>query len=215
MASRVAGVKTRPVLIVLRVMAGALILCLMLGFLIFAGRVEQREAPLTRHAEGMIVLTGGADRVTDAIELFARGHADRLLITGVNQAITRSEIARLNPKFRELIDCCIDLGYDALNTIGNAREARRWADQHGISKSLIVVTSNYHMPRALAELSHALPNHELIPYGVVASRMRDEVWWRSAHAARIIGTEYLKYVVALTRLATADMLALPRSLPPA
>jgi uncharacterized SAM-binding protein YcdF (DUF218 family) len=175
------------------------------GFLLFASWVETVEPALSRHAEGMIALTGGADRITDAVDLFARGHADRLLITGVNQNITRTEISKLFPKFRELVDCCVDLGYDALNTAGNADEARRWVEQRHIGKSLIVVTSNYHMPRALAEMSRALPDRELIPFPVVALRMKDSIWWRNPHVARIMATEYVKYLVAVTRLHLASL----------
>jgi uncharacterized SAM-binding protein YcdF (DUF218 family) len=175
-----------------------------IGFQLFLAQIQQQPPAQVEHAQGMVVLTGGADRVADAIELFSRGYADRLLITGVNQAITKSEIARLNPRSRELIECCVDLGYEAINTIGNAREARDWAEQKEISKSLIVVTSNYHMPRAMAELRHELPAFDLRAYPVVTLRMRDANWWRSSHAVRVLGTEYLKYVVALARLKIFD-----------
>jgi uncharacterized SAM-binding protein YcdF (DUF218 family) len=175
-----------------------------LGFLGFLGQIEQQPPARVEHAAGMVVLTGGADRVADAIELFSKGYADRLLITGVNAAITKSEIARLNPRARDLIECCVDLGYEAVNTVGNAREARVWAEQNRISPSLIVVTSNYHMPRAMAELRREMPAYDLRAYPVVTLRMRDAGWWRSLHAARVLGTEYLKYVVVLARLATLD-----------
>ena len=148
----------------------------------------------------MIVLTGGADRIPDAINLFSKGHASRMLITGVNPGITRAEIGRLNPKYRELIDCCVDLGYEALNTSGNAREARRWAEQNAIHRSLIVVTSNYHMPRALAELHDGLPGLELIPYPVVSLKMRDLNWWQSSQAIRLMSSEYLKYTLVSGRI---------------
>lgn len=182
--------------------AGALttVCGLIAGFLAFLGEIEQQPPANVAHAQGMIVLTGGTDRVADAIELFSRRLADRLLITGVHQAIAKSEIARLNPRSRELIECCVDLGHEALNTTGNAREARRWVEQNKITTSLIVVTSNYHMPRALAELRHELPNYDLRAYPVVALGMKYTGWWRSAHAARVLGVEYLKYIIARVRL---------------
>lgn len=180
---------------------------LTLGFFSFIQQINEQPPTAVKHAQGMIVLTGGADRVTDAIELFSRGYADRLLITGVNPAINKTEIARLNPKYRDLIDCCVDLGYEAVNTIGNAWEARRWAERNQLAKSLIVVTSNYHLPRAMAELRHALPEYDLTAYPVVTLRMRDANWWRSLHAARLLGTEYIKYVLAITRLKAIQMIA--------
>jgi uncharacterized SAM-binding protein YcdF (DUF218 family) len=190
----------------LSLIVGAPILVgLAIGFQLFLAQIQQQPPAQVRHAQGMVVLTGGADRVADAIELFSRGYADRLLITGVNQAITKSEIARLNPRSRDLIECCVDLGYEAVNTIGNAREARDWVEQNAISQSLIVVTSNYHMPRAMAELRHELPAYDLQAYPVVTLRMRDASWWRSLNAARVLGTEYLKFVVALVRLTILDL----------
>ncbi len=170
------------------------------GFLVFCFQVERQETVLNRHADGMIVLTGGADRVADAISLFSQGHAERMLITGVNPGITRAEIARLNPKYRDLIDCCVDLGYEAVNTFGNAKEARRWAERSNILRTIIVVTSNYHMPRALAELHNVLPAHELIPYSVISPRMREDGWWQSPHTLRLFASEYVKYVLVMGRI---------------
>ena len=112
-------------------------------------------------------MTGGAQRIGDAIDLLAKGYAKRLLISGVNENTSRDQIARLNPGQRRLFDCCVDLDYRARNTIGNAIETRRWAERNGFD-ALIVVTSNYHMPRTLVELDHALPNLQKIPYPVAA-----------------------------------------------
>jgi len=175
------------------------------GFIAFAFKVERQTIQLDQKADGMIVLTGGADRIPDAIELFSKGHANRMLITSVNPGITRAEIGRLNPKYRELIDCCVDLGYEALNTSGNAREARRWAEQNAIRRSLIVVTSNYHMPRALAELHDGLPGLELIAYPVVSAKMRDSNWWQSSQAMRLMSSEYLKYILVSGRIMTKKL----------
>ncbi len=178
------------------------------GFIAFALKVERQSTIPGQQADGMIVLTGSADRIPDAIELFSKGHARRLLITGVHPGITRVEIGHLSPKFRDLINCCMDLGYEAMNTFGNAREARRWVEQHEIEKSIIVVTSNYHMPRALAELHDALPQFTLIPYPVVSIRMREVGWWQSTQTLRLIGTEYVKYVLVSGRIAARKLWAL-------
>ncbi len=140
------------------------------GFIGFALSLERTESTLTVQADGVVVLTGGSDRVYEAGGLLARGQARRLLITGVNRATRGHEIAKLLPVSRELFECCVDLGYRAQDTIGNARETRDWAHAHGIGAgSLIIVTSNYHMPRALAELSAALPgrNSTLSPWSAI------------------------------------------------
>jgi uncharacterized SAM-binding protein YcdF (DUF218 family) len=97
------------------------------------------------------------------------------------------------------VHCCVDFDRSR-NTLGNAIETRRWAERRGF-RSLIVVTSNYHMPRALAEIAHQLPNVTLVPFPVVTDRQRAEPWWGSVANVRLMLTEYLKYLFARLRIA--------------
>jgi uncharacterized SAM-binding protein YcdF (DUF218 family) len=167
------------------------------GFLWFMTRVPGDEVLLDRDADGIVALTGGASRITDAIELLASGRGKRLLISGANPATNANEISRLNPEFAHWVRCCVDFDR-SLNTLGNAVETRRWAESRGFH-SLIVVTSNYHMPRALAEIAHQLPDVALVPYPVVSDRVRAERWW-AAPTARLMISEYVKYVFARMRM---------------
>ncbi len=82
------------------------------------------------------------------------------------------------PQHDRLLECCVDLDHSAVNTVGNAAETRRWA-QGPRFRSLIVVTSNYHMPRTMAELGRQLPDVALIPFPVVSDKLRAEPWWTS------------------------------------
>jgi uncharacterized SAM-binding protein YcdF (DUF218 family) len=165
-----------------------------LGFVYSLDRFEQR--PETR-ADGIVALTGGAQRIGDAIDLLAHGYAKRLLISGVNERTSREQISSLNPGQRRLFDCCVDLDYRARNTIGNAIETRRWAEQNGFD-AIIVVTSNYHMPRTIVELDHVLPNLQKIPYPVAAT-IDPHDWWHNPSAARVLFTEYLKFLAVWVR----------------
>lgn len=169
------------------------------GFCWFALHIPGEESLLGRKADGIVVLTGAASRIPDAIELLAADRGKRLLITGVHRATSATEIARLTPLYAKFFACCIDLDRSALNTFGNALETRRWARQHNFN-SLIVVTSNWHMPRALVEIAHQLPDAELIPYPVVSERAKTESWWSNGDTARLLVGEYLKYLFALTRM---------------
>ena len=177
----------------------AAVLALALGFLWFLHRVPTDEAPADRTAEGIVVLTGGASRINDAIELLAAGRGHRLLITGVNPTTHSRELARLTPRYRALFGCCIDLDHSALNTIGNAVETRRWARARGFH-SLLIVTSAYHMPRAIAELEHELPDVTLIEFPVLTERQRSEPWWSDGATARLVITEYFKFIAAVVRM---------------
>ena len=60
------------------------------------------------------------------------------------------------------------------------------------------------MPRAIVELSHAMPNVHLIPFAVVGEKWRDESWWASAATVRLLLSEYVKYVAAEVRVHLAD-----------
>ena len=171
----------------------------LIGFFLFMSSIDWVEPTRIGEADGAVVLTGGADRISDAINLVAKGHAARLLITGVNQGISSTEIARLTPEFQEYFDCCIDLGYRAQNTAGNALEARQWAQARAMH-SLIVVTSNYHMPRALLEMRAALPNIELVRYSVVLDQAKSGSWLRDPQLVKAFAVEYLKFLRAWARL---------------
>jgi uncharacterized SAM-binding protein YcdF (DUF218 family) len=169
------------------------------GFFWFAWQIQTEEAPLERSADGIVVLTGAAARIPDAIELLAAERGKRLLISGVHRDTRAREIAGLMPLYSKLFNCCVDLDRSALNTFGNAIETKRWAVEHNFN-SLIVVTSNWHMPRAMAEMRHQLPQATLIPYPVISEKVRSESWWANGETLRLLFAEYLKYIFAHIRM---------------
>ncbi len=169
------------------------------GFFFFISLMEPTQVPDGRSADAIVALTGGKARIGEAVRLLADGKAKRMLITGVNPSTRASELEKLLPQGRELFKCCIDLGRQAQNTAGNAVETGNWAKENGV-KSLIVVTSSYHMPRALAELARVLPGAEIIPHAVEPSSFASSRWWRDRSVLQLIVSEYLKYITALARL---------------
>jgi len=175
------------------------LIVLAVGFVWFVLQISSDEVTLDTKADGIVALTGAAARIPDAIELLATERGKRLLITGVHRATSSREIARITPLYSKYFTCCIDLDRSALNTFGNALEARRWARQHNFN-SLIVVTSNWHMPRAMAELAHQLPDVTLIAYPVISEKVKTEPWWSNTDTARLLVGEYLKYLFALVRM---------------
>jgi uncharacterized SAM-binding protein YcdF (DUF218 family) len=175
-----------------------------IGFIGFLSQLRGAEIKPARNADGIVVLTGGSSRVSDAMELLADGYGKRLLISGVHPTNAVSDISRSLSDNQSLLNCCVDLDRSAVNTRSNAAETRRWVHDRGF-KSLIVVTSNYHMPRAIVELSHAMPDIALIPFAVVGDKWRDEPWWTSGPTFRLLLSEYVKYVAAEVRVRLADI----------
>jgi uncharacterized SAM-binding protein YcdF (DUF218 family) len=189
-------------LIVIAAIAAA---TLAFGFVLFATSVMRGPFGGTERADGIVVLTGGDNRIVEGARLLAEGRGKRLLISGVNRRTRREDVQRISGLDLKSFTCCVDLGYEALDTIGNADETRTWANSNGYT-SLIVVTSSYHMPRGLAELSLTMPDRELIPHAVTPRSFQVSGWWLHVSTTRILLSEYLKYLPAVARLTAQRML---------
>jgi uncharacterized SAM-binding protein YcdF (DUF218 family) len=182
----------------------ALLVAVMLwgvGLLAFASRVAHATpAADPGAAQGIVALTGGSSRrLTAAMALLQAGRAQRLLISGVNPHTTRQQIRRVARAVAgPVYDCCVDLGFEAIDTVGNAREASEWARARGYDH-LILVTADYHMPRALLELHGAMPKVKLVPYPVATEDVDARRWWKTPQGLRLMVMEYDKYLVILTR----------------
>ncbi len=134
------------------------------GFAAFvaAARRPAAEPPL---ADGIVALTGGAERIGTALHLLAAGRARLLLVSGVGRSAGLAELARRSDVDPAALQDRVTLGRDAATTLGNATETAAWAQANGV-KTLIVVTAGYHMPRALLELHRAMPAVQLFPLPV-------------------------------------------------
>lgn len=170
-----------------------------ISFFRFAHHVATIRTPADPRADAIVVLTGGTERVERAVALLVEGRAKRLLISGVHPGTTRKQLASLTAADMPLFDCCIDLDRLAMNTVGNAAETAAWARAHDF-KSLLVVTSAYHLPRAQAELQDALPEVELHAYPVYSSGLHLRAWWHNPGTIRLLMREYVKYTLARARI---------------
>lgn len=187
-------------------LAALLAAALAFGFVLFATSVTRDQIGDWSKADGIVVLTGRDNRIVAGAKLLNEGRGRRLLISGVNRKTTRDDIQRISGLDQKTITCCVDLGYEALDTVGNADETRTWAKSNGYQK-LIVVTSSYHMPRSLAELSLAMPGVECIPHAVASQGLPDTGWWLHVATTRLLLSEYLKYVPAVARLTAQRLMS--------
>lgn len=184
-------------------MTGAVIAALAAGFVGFAASVNWPWPASALTADGIVVLTGGDDRITAGLDLIAGHRGRRLLISGVNR--THRSPEELSRRIGEALPgCCIDLGYRAMNTIGNADEAREWTARWGF-RSIMVVTSDFHMARSLTEFSRAMPGVKLIAHPVPSRYVRHP-WWSSRVLAQSLAGEYVKFLASTVRFGASWMI---------
>lgn len=135
-------------------------------FLMFARRATESVPAMARPADAIVALTGGSGlRIAAGIDLMTAGRGQRLLISGVNPDVDMDDLIVLAGGSPDTYACCVDIGYRAETTIGNADETAAWAYERGYTH-LIIVTSDYHMPRSLLLLQRAMPDITLQPYPV-------------------------------------------------
>lgn len=179
----------------------AVIFCvamILAGFLWYADSVTTLVPPAQAKADAIVVLTGGYQRIDQAVELLRRGSGQRLLISGAHPTTSPTQIRKMTQSSPDLFDCCVDVGYEALDTIGNANEISQWIHDHGYG-SVLVVTNNYHMPRSLMELRRKDRATQYIPYPVVNSDLKHTDWYSQPDVLRTLLSEYGKTLVAYAR----------------
>ena len=167
-----------------------------IGLTVFIGNLSGPSQTTAAGIDGVAIYTGGGGkRIETGMALFANGTGHRLLISGVHPDTTRSRLSDLWDGPSNLFNCCVDLGREALSTIGNAAELNQWANENNYDV-IALVTSDYHMPRALASTRARMPDIEIYPY-VVASGLLDEAGRpTSARAWKKLAGEYTKYILA-------------------
>lgn len=172
-----------------------------IGFLLFVSNLPP-ELPTQPKADGIVVLTGGDERLDTAVAMLERGAAKRLLVSGAGISVTKETVGKISGGGKRF-DCCADIGYAAEDTHGNAQETSDWAHENKFD-SLIIVTGRHHMPRTLREFSAQMPDITLIPYPVDQSGVDLGGWWQRPRTVQFLHREYVKYLASLvtTRLAS-------------
>lgn len=173
-------------------------MALVAGFFQFVYTMDNLSPQTAERVEAIVVLTGGKNRVAESLELLRANEGARLLISGVNPTTSLEQLIALSPESRELLQCCVDLGREARSTVGNAWETRRWVEAGGY-QSVLLVTSNYHMPRSLMEMRRTLPRLKFYAHPVAHDGIVPSDWWRDTATAELLMREYVKYLATLVR----------------
>ncbi|WP_339857525.1 YdcF family protein [uncultured Nisaea sp.] len=180
------------------------------GFFWFLAVMPSDAPGAAPQADAIVVLTGGSRRVPVAVSLLLEGHAEALLVTGVNDIVSPPEFRAAVAESGVSIDaakmaCCVALGYGAHDTIGNAEEAAGWMRAGGYH-SMILVTSNYHMARSRIEFHAAMPDIEISEYPVRPAYPGLAEWWKSPQSRFLMVSEYVKYQAAWLRVTAASVM---------
>jgi uncharacterized SAM-binding protein YcdF (DUF218 family) len=145
--------------VISRILSSAALLYL-LGYALFA--VLLPKPADDRRTDAIVVLTGAPKRIERGLDLLERKRASRMLVSGVARAVRPPELAAQYPASEALFGCCVDLGRESIDTRSNAEEVARWVAKRRF-RSVRLVTTDWHMPRARFELARRLPdNIELV-----------------------------------------------------
>ena len=154
----------------------------------------------------IVILTGGANRIKDGLKIIedfknSKKINYKILVSGTGIGFTKSSLKKkLGPNFNsQLIQCCIDLDSVSKNTFTNASETFKWTNKNDI-KEFILITSNYHMPRAILEFKNVMPNLKIYTYAITPKKHDIENWLSSYQTFSLVFTEYCKYIVASFRI---------------
>ena len=162
---------------------------------------RQVEFP-TRQIDGIVVITGGQQRLDAGLTLLSTGTASKLLISGVGTGLSKLILAndlQLDQTQRDLLMCCTELEFAARDTLGNARAARHWSESHNLA-SLYLVTANYHMPRAKLAFNREMPHIDLYYWPVSPDDLHIDSWWKDPELVRLLVREYAKFLAEIIRL---------------
>ena len=186
----------RPVFTVMAAACCLLASAWLAGFVWFVHGAIRADAGRAR-ADGIVVLTGGADRIATGLRLLQQGRGRVLLISGVGHGAELPTLLRGTGIDPDGLADRVTLGRSATSTTGNADETAVWVGERGLH-SLLIVTASYHMPRALTELQRSLPDVRLIPVPVLPPALRGgsgPATWR------LLAQEYTKWLAAQLGLA--------------
>ena len=167
----------------------------------FVLTLPKTSSPADPKTDGIVVITGGQQRLTDGLRLLEIGAGKALLVSGVGRGVSKSVLAQeleLGASVIKLLDCCVTLEFTANDTRGNALAASKWAAKNEF-QSLRLVTSNYHMPRAKHVFTSKMPNLELYFWPVSPVDLTLGTWWQKPGMIRLLAREYAKYLTEQLR----------------
>lgn len=183
---------------------GILFLGWMLGLVWFALEMSRYPSQCTIPTEAIIVLTGGSNRIGEALDLLQKKQSSKLLISGVQKGVSLNTILKTTGYDKTVDPKQVFLDYQARSTIENSQRAAQWIKQNSIS-SVCLVTANYHMRRALLEFHQRLQGVQIIPHTVNPIDPSGNPWFKDTKTFLLYMMEYHKYLGALIRYGVRNL----------
>ena len=154
------------------------------------------DTKLSAPIDGLVVATGGQLRIQKGVELLAGGKADRMLISGVGKGITKEllkENLAISNRQARFFDCCVEIESTATDTNGNAQATFEWMQKHALD-DILLVSANYHLPRAELIFKQYLPENSVYFQAVNPPDLKLSAWYSNWQTTRLLLKEYLKYI---------------------
>jgi uncharacterized SAM-binding protein YcdF (DUF218 family) len=154
------------------------------------------DTKLSAPIDGLVVATGGQLRIQKGVELLAGGKADRMLISGVGKGITKEllkENLAISNRQARFFDCCVEIEFTATDTNGNAQATFEWMQKHALD-DILLVSANYHLPRAELIFKQYLPENSVYFQAVNPPDLKLSDWYSNWQTTRLLLKEYLKYI---------------------
>ena len=159
-----------------------------------------------KQSPNIVILTGGTNRIKDGLKIIKdfkipKNIKYKILVSGTGLGFTKLSLKKkLGPNFNSnLIQCCIELDNISKNTFTNAIETFKWTRKNDI-KEFLLITSNYHMPRAILEFKSLMPNLKIYTYAITPKKHNIKNWLSSYQTFSLVLTEYCKYIIASLRV---------------
>ena len=173
---------------------------------IFKEKVLSFQNYNSKKSSNIVILTGGTNRIKDGLKIIndferTKKNSLKILVSGTGKGFTKNSLKKqLGENFNsDLIKCCIELDSVSKNTFTNASETLKWTKKNDI-KEFLLVTSNYHMPRAILEFNNSMPNLKIYTYSIKPRKHKIGKWLNSHETFTLVFKEFCKYIVASLRI---------------
>ncbi len=140
--------------------------------------------------DAIVVLTGGRGRVEEGIKLYREHRAVWLCLIGVDPSVRKADLFKERSGQRGGEG--VFLEKVSRNTLENALQAREFIAREKVG-SIKLITSRYHMKRAIIIFENVLPkNIAIYPHPVDSKNLKEE-WWSHGGSFRLLFSEFYKY----------------------